>query len=247
MRSVHEPQVRAFAAKAEALASQTQPPPPSLPGYIAGWIADRIQFGDLKPGDPIRELMVADHFDVSRGPVRDALRLLDRDGLVAINGRKGASVRAFSRVEVAALFRIRAELFGVQASLAATAKGRDPQILAALIEGAELLAVLAGADPPAPVGEYITVRRATSWLIAHMSGNSYMALLLAQLEREVSVLWASVLRPDRRRQSAVNWMALCRAIHDGDAAQAELLGAALVLDGLAEIERRWTESGMQQA
>lgn len=242
MRSIHEPEARAFVAKAEALANDSAPPPPSLPGYIASWIADRIQFGDFKPGDPIRELMVADHFDVSRGPVRDAFRLLDRDGLITINGRKGASVRAFSRVEIAALFRIRAELFGAQAGLAATAKGRDQQVLAALIEGAELLATLAAADPPAPVGEYITVRRATSWLISFISGNAYMAALLAQLEREVSVLWATVLSPDRRRQSAVNWKALCQAVHDGDAVQAEALGAALVLDGLAEIERRWTDA-----
>ncbi|MEE2692593.1 MAG: GntR family transcriptional regulator [Pseudomonadota bacterium] len=245
MRSEFEPDVRAFFARAEALIGAVPGPPPTLPGHIAAWIADRIQFGDFKPRDSIRELTIADYFDVSRGPVREALRLLDRDGLVVLNGRKGAMVRDLSAEETDALFHIRAELFAAQAGLAASVTPRDPALISALGDGAKLLARIAAADN-APVGDYITVRRAISVLIASLSGANYMARLSAALEREVAVLWASVQNPDRRRRSAATWGGLCRAIENSRVGEAERLARDLVLDGLAEVQRR-SETGEKQA
>lgn len=232
-----ELEARAFVATATVLAQFPPAPPPTLPGHIAAWLADRIQFGDLKPGDPIRELAVAEHFDVSRGPVRDALRMLNRDGLVDINGRKGASVRGLSEDEIDALFRIRAELFARLCGLAAARGEREPGAVAALCQGAHLLVRLAD-DPATPVGDYMTTRRAISALIASLAGNLYMSQVSAAREREVAVLWASVLNPERRKRSAASWVTLCQAVTDADAAQAEQLGRDLVLDGLAEIKRR---------
>jgi DNA-binding GntR family transcriptional regulator len=231
------PDASAFVARVRAITPGRATSTPSLPGHIAAWIADRIQFGDLKPGEAIREIALADQFDVSRGPVRDALRLLDRDGLVRLSGRKGASVRGFSVEETGAVFRIRAELFGAQCALAAATADRDPQAMAALDEGAALLTKLASA-PNGPVGEYITVRRTLGWLIAAMSGNFYMAELSANMEREVAVLWISVLEPDRRKRSAAIWGDLCHAIAVARPGEAERLGRDLVLDGLKEIQRR---------
>lgn len=233
------PDASAFVARAESMLGGVPALAPSLPGHIAAWIADRIQFGDLKPGEPIRELAVAEQFDVSRGPVRDALRLLDRNGLVRLEGRKGASVRGFSAEETGEVFRIRAELFGAQCGLAAAAKDRDPEAVAALGEGGRLLVRLA-AESDGPVGEYITVRRAISFLIAALSRNLYMAELSAAMEREVAVLWVTVLHPDRRKRSAAIWADLCQAIAVGRPGEAERLGRDLVLDGLAEIQRRST-------
>ncbi len=241
MSSPFDPEIRAFLARSATLSGWPLPTAPSLPAQIAAWITDRIQFGDLKPGEPIRELAVAEHFDVSRGPVRDALRLLDRDGLVVINGRKGAAVRGFSSEETTAVARIRAELFGALSSLAASADGRDQAAVDALGEGAALLVKLAQ-EPAAPVGDYITVRRGISRLIAGLAGNEYMAALSSAMEREVAVLWASVLHPDRRRRSAAIWTDLCRAVAVGRAGEAERLGRELVLDGLAEMQRRSAES-----
>lgn len=236
MRSGFEADVRAFMARAEVLAGVSRTPPPTLPVHIAGWIADRIQFGDFKPGESIRELTIADHFDVSRGPVREALRQLDRDGLVILHGRRGAMVRELSPEEMEALFRIRAELFAAQAGLAATAEDRDPAVLAAINEGAALLAQLAAAEGE-PVGDYITVRRGISILIASLSQAHYLARLSAALEREVAVLWASVFSPERRRRSAATWGALCKAVDKARLGEAERLARDLVLDGLAEVQR----------
>ncbi len=237
MISAIELDARGYVARAEALAELGPLAPPTLSGHIAAWMSDRIQFGELKPGEPIRELAVADHFDVSRGPVREALRLLERDGLVTLNGRQGARVRGFSAEETDAVFRIRAQIFSELCRLAASANDRDPNSLAMLTEGATLLKRLA-ADRDAPVSLYMVVRRSMSRLIVRLSRNTYMATVSGGLEREIAVLWASVLNPDRRRRSAASWTLVCRAIVDQDEAEALRLGKTLVLDGLAEIQRQ---------
>ena len=64
----------------------------SLPEQIAARLAERIVSGAYAPGQRILEQAVAEEFAVSRGPVREALRLLEKDGLVMILARRGAQV-----------------------------------------------------------------------------------------------------------------------------------------------------------
>jgi DNA-binding transcriptional regulator YhcF (GntR family) len=85
----------------------------SLAEQLAAQIGDRI-VGDLyKPGARVIEQELADEFKVSRGPVRDALRILEREGLVAIHARRGAQVTELSEQEVAEVFEVRAALLRI--------------------------------------------------------------------------------------------------------------------------------------
>ncbi|MDF7774793.1 GntR family transcriptional regulator [Sphingomonas sp. AOB5] len=61
---------------------------------IAGEIVRRINQGELAPGARITEQVLADQFATSRGPVRDALKLLQAKGWVEIEPRIGARVAA---------------------------------------------------------------------------------------------------------------------------------------------------------
>ena len=65
----------------------------------------------------IMEQALAAEFAVSRGPVREALRILERDGLVTILPRRGALVSDLSIAEVKEIFDIRAMLNGLRASM----------------------------------------------------------------------------------------------------------------------------------
>lgn len=239
--SKFEPDIRAFAARAEAIAGLGQLPPPTLPGHIATWIADRIQFGDFKPGESVRELAIADHFDVSRGPVREALRQLDRDGLITLRGRKGAVVRELTPEEMRSLFLIRAELFAAQVGLAASATTPGQATLNAMTDGTDLLMQLAGAPDETDIGEYIMVRRGIAALIVSISGAWYLAGLSRTYENEIGMLWASILRPERRQASAERWAALCKAIAAHRSREAERLARDLVLESLEEIQRLTAE------
>jgi DNA-binding GntR family transcriptional regulator len=51
---------------------------------IAAQVGDRILSGAMPPGARIGEQELADEFSVSRGPIREALRILEREGLVTI-------------------------------------------------------------------------------------------------------------------------------------------------------------------
>jgi DNA-binding GntR family transcriptional regulator len=63
------------------------------------------------PGARIGEQELADEFSVSRGPIRDALRILEREGLATLLPRRGAIVTELSADELRELLEIRAGLF----------------------------------------------------------------------------------------------------------------------------------------
>jgi DNA-binding GntR family transcriptional regulator len=63
---------------------------------IASRVGERILSGQLAPGVRIGEQELADEFKVSRGPVRDALRILEREGLATLLARRGAIVTDLS-------------------------------------------------------------------------------------------------------------------------------------------------------
>ena len=86
----------------------------SLPEQIAAQLASRITAGAYAPGQRILEQALAAEFGVSRGPVRDALRLLEKDGLVTILARRGAQVTKLTIQEVREIFDIRVALNGLR-------------------------------------------------------------------------------------------------------------------------------------
>ena len=71
--------------------------------------------GDYRPGSRLKEEEFAEAYAVSRGPVREAFRILERRGFVEIVPRHGARVRAFDPADLASLFSVRAVLFGLAA------------------------------------------------------------------------------------------------------------------------------------
>jgi DNA-binding GntR family transcriptional regulator len=77
-----------------------------------------IVHGDLAPGERLRSDALATELRVSRTPVREALRKLEAEGLVAHAGSR-LIVRAFSEQDLTELFYVREALEGMAARLAA--------------------------------------------------------------------------------------------------------------------------------
>ena len=81
---------------------------------IAQWVAevlrDRIVKGDYPPGARLVERRISAELDLSRTPVREALKLLHQDGLIEISRNKGAQVLQFGADEALALFEVIAAL-----------------------------------------------------------------------------------------------------------------------------------------
>src|SRR5689334_1128467 len=82
-------------------------------------LADEIINGSLAPGATLEETALAQRFNVSRTPVREALRQLAASGLVETRPHRGAVVANLSHERLAAMFEAMAELEAICAGLAA--------------------------------------------------------------------------------------------------------------------------------
>lgn len=190
----------------------------SLPEQIAEQIGNAINRGAYEPGARIQEQDIAAQFDVSRGPVREALRILERDGLVEINARRGAQVTKLTIEELVAIFDPRISLNGLSARRAA--ERRDPDCIERMRTGvARLMELSSGDDADAYVETMYGVHRS----VADGACNPFLTRLVFLLNNQtLRYARLGLATPRRRQQSARNWKRMLLAIEagDGDVAQA---------------------------
>lgn len=86
---------------------------------IADAVRSSILRGHFQPGDKLDQQDIADELAVSRIPVREALRMLDAEGMITIIANKGARVTERTPEELAELYYIRGLLEGAAAERAA--------------------------------------------------------------------------------------------------------------------------------
>lgn len=89
-------------------------------------LLDLISTGELKPGERIRQSVLADQLGVSRQPISHALQLLKHQGLVQEAGKQGVQVTPLNFRHLADLYDVRALVEEKAAFLAAT-RVRDQQ------------------------------------------------------------------------------------------------------------------------
>ena len=75
---------------------------------VADEIRMKILNGDMKPGDKIIEQELASEFGISRGPVREALRQLEQEGMVEYSRNVGCSVKHIGMDDVYEIYYMRA-------------------------------------------------------------------------------------------------------------------------------------------
>ena len=81
-----------------------------LADSIHGQLRTAILTGDFAPGEHLREVEIAARFEVSRGPVREALLQLEREGLVLLRRNRGAIVARLSRGDLDEVYSLRLAL-----------------------------------------------------------------------------------------------------------------------------------------
>src|SRR5262245_58009942 len=86
---------------------------------IALVLEDEIVSGTIEPGVVLRQEQLSERFDVSRTPIREALRRLAALGLVSFVPNRGVRVRTISRDELREAFLVRAELESLATAIAA--------------------------------------------------------------------------------------------------------------------------------
>jgi DNA-binding GntR family transcriptional regulator len=87
---------------------------------LATAIQTRIVTGEIPPGARLRQEQLAAEYELSRTPIREALRKLQAEGTVELVPNQGAVVRGPTVRDVREGYEVRAELEGMAAALAAT-------------------------------------------------------------------------------------------------------------------------------
>lgn len=189
----------------------------TLPEQIANELAEKIIRGVYAQGQRLQEVELAKAFDVSRGPIREALRVLEKEGFVTIQARRGAFVTAFTAKDIRDIFEVRSALYGVGA--AELARHRSSETLAILDATTKTVKqTLAQGD----VDRFLAVVYRMSMYLAEAPANAYARKILFSLGRLTLTWTRKVLMVEKNRRTwAENWSETVKNIREGNPNGAE--------------------------
>lgn len=187
---------------------------------VAAWLRDAILDGVREPGSKLIERDLAGEFGVSRVPVRDALKVLEAEGLVELRPRTWAIVREFTAADLADLDEVREVLEPMAFRLAAERHRRDglDRLQLALREEQE----------SAAESDSIVSRRAAAdfhEIVVELADNRLLAALMQSIRSRLR--W-SLVQHDDLVHIADEHVALFEAIRDRDGDRASELAYAHV-------------------
>lgn len=203
-----------------------------------------IAEGRFRPGVRLVEQRLAEEFEVSRTPVREAIRLLEAEGLVVTSPNRGAMVRELSLDDVRDSYELRARLESYAAARAATRIG--PQHIERIeqaVDRFDLGIRKFGRDPTAGIREVNRWNAEIHGVILEAAGDGALVSMVRRTA-DITLVFQSFRRFDRDRlvQSNVFHRLLWEACVRHDAGRAENLmrehinqGRDVLLDALAEL------------
>ena len=191
--------------------------------YLAERVYDDLRRAlvsqEFDAGEPLTEHDLCARFGVSRTPVREALKKLERDHLVRVVPKKGAFVRTLSHDEIRELYEVREVLEALAVRLAAPRL--DPGDLAGFQTRFRALKSQGGRTT------YTDVRALGEELHRHLvkaADNSKLAEVLEQIRERIQSVWTLSIVAPRRVQALVReHLAILQALERGDARRAERL------------------------
>ena len=215
-------------ASADASRNRSSLRPLTMPEQIADSITDAVLRGEYQPGDRVREQDLATQFQVSRGPIREALRILEKSGVVRIIPQRGAHITQLNAKDVNDLFEVRRALAGLMARKICPA---PPALIKTLDE--EVRKMEAIGDREDGWDEHAKASLRMGRLIFEACDNHRLVEMLEAVVNQTARYTRLGLRePARRAQSASGWRSFVLALEAGNPDV-----AAAVIEGLVEAAR----------
>jgi DNA-binding GntR family transcriptional regulator len=163
-------------------------------------LREAILAGSLPPGARLRAEPLAERLRTSRTPVREALILLAREGLVDIEPRRGAIVRSFDAADLADLYDVRALIEPHAASRAATRIGPDELArLRAICTAAEAR----GADDDAAVEDQVALNEEFHAIVVTAAGSPRLEAALRAVAGIPRAFRAAFWHDDGQREQSL--------------------------------------------
>jgi DNA-binding GntR family transcriptional regulator len=211
----------------------------SLVATISEWVGRGIIEGRLQPGDDLNSVELARRFKTSRTPVREALMLLEKEGLVEIPARRRPRVAEATLDVVREIYAIRANLHGLVAERVAELADE-----ASIAELKALVDTMATAADEGDVDRYFWANVTFHERAAEAAGNPTLQRILDSLGlRVLQLRHRSMSLPERLHESVADHQRLVRAFEEHDPLLANALARSLVLGALAALERAWPDEG----
>ncbi|PRY07798.1 GntR family transcriptional regulator [Kineococcus rhizosphaerae] len=178
----------------------------------------RIISGAIAPGEHLVETRLSQELNISRGPLREALRLLEQEGLVVGDGRGHLSVREITVSEIIDVFEVRTSLEA--AAMERLTRRSDRQEIARELR--EVLEPLRDGD--LDFETQIEVDLDFHERICELSGNNMLTQMWHQIMGHIRMM--IVASGPERASSRMRWqdhVPLADAIGDGDPARSRQL------------------------
>ena len=193
----------------------------------------QIMVGEIAPGTRMMEVELAEEMGVSRTPVREAIRKLEKEGLVTIEPRRGAYASDISAKDMVDILEVRQDLEGMAAGIAAqkiTDEGR--------IELENIARKYKDSVDREDIEEIIKNDEAFHKYIVSLSGNKTLIKMVSQMQ-ELALRFRYIYYEDfsRFKNQPSEHQAIVDAIAGGDVAGARKY-AEEHLAGLKDFVRR---------
>lgn len=178
----------------------------------------QIMVGEIAPGTRMMEVELADEMGVSRTPVREAIRKLEKEGLVTIEPRRGAYASDISAKEMVDILEVRQDLEGMAAGIAAqkiTEEGKE--------ELERLVQVYKESVEKENIEEIIANDEAFHKYIVSLSGNKTLIKMVSQVQ-ELVLRFRYIYYEDfsRFRNQPTEHQAIVDAILSGSSSSARI-------------------------
>lgn len=176
----------------------------------------QILTGKITPGTRMMEVDLAEQMGVSRTPIREAIRKLEKEGLVTIEPRKGAYASQISVKDMVDILEVRQDMEGLAAYLASYRMTPDQMDALEKIAEAYNTAVEEG-----NMAEMISNDAAFHNLIVESCNNSILLMMINQLQ-ELVLRFRYIYYDNFKRAEKMpeEHMAIMDAIREGRAAEA---------------------------
>jgi DNA-binding GntR family transcriptional regulator len=211
----------------------------TLCSLVAEELERMIIRGELQAGDRINESELAQMLNISRGPIREACRSLEKSNLVRVVTNRGVFVREMSVAQAAEIYDVRAHLFGLAGRLAASR--------ISLRDVAELRAMVAEMQEAKDIDTYYPLNVAFHARLVEMSGNNRVAELYNGLSKELHLFRCRGLlfRGDSMALSNQEHVRIIEALRDHSCELSERTMADHILAGKARLLQRVKEEGLE--
>ncbi|WP_405866570.1 MULTISPECIES: GntR family transcriptional regulator [unclassified Streptomyces] len=210
-----------------------------LVAQIAEWVGAGIIEGRLEPGQDLNSVDLSRRFDTSRTPVREALMLLEQEGLVEMKARRRPRVAAPSRQDIRDIYQVRKQLLAMLAGLLVDRAGDEE--LAELRTRVERMRKLADdGDVDAYFWGHVLLQERMTEIV----GNATLKQILDSLAlRTLMLRHLSLTRTGRLAHSIDDQERLLQAVEERDGELASALIAGATVRAQRAVEEQLEQDG----